>query len=173
MSDGQEPPGSDVVPFHPVAQLTRALVQKNRVVFEVQVPDEASAPAYAEALKGSFRSAFVITKGGIDQNYPCPVEVAVDGADKAKVVATYSSDTRPARLIASDYFRAVDSFRELRISTDAIPNGRVRMNGRIVDAIKSAFNILQRANAQEHGAAVAAQLARRSSPKEPDGRGSR
>lgn len=151
-----------IVPFEPIPQLTRAVVGKKEIRFELQVPDEVGVSEFALKLQRSFKHEFRTNKTGYYGDDPCPVTVESDPQDKSKVIATYSLEGwTPKFSLISDCLDAKHAFKAAGVRMGYFDTDRKEMDERIEDAISDAFDALDEMSKGEPKSHVATELYRR------------
>jgi hypothetical protein len=153
MSNEDKPPASVTTDLR-VAHLIKAVTRKGEIRFELHVPENDSAPALAEDLRGGFYIGgmpYVSAREG-------PISVHEDGQDKSRIAAVYRPHGK--RDPDKDMRAMVRVFSEMEIPiTDKVKKG-----------IQNAFDALKELDTPRHRSAVASELARRQVRKGP-GRG--
>jgi hypothetical protein len=154
MSNEGEPPPAVAIDLYPAAQLTRAVVKKGEICFDLRVSTSNRDPDLAEGLRSGFFGELPLVPG---ERFG-PISVEEDKRDKSKITVVYKPDG--PRKPGQDRARIVSVFEELDIP----------ITKSITEGIQQAFDALEALNAQGHSAA---EVARRNAKKRPPDRRSR
>lgn len=154
--------GNDlVIPFEASPQITRAIVGKKEIRFEIQVPDEVGVTEFVKKLEMSFKHEFRVNEFGYYGDDPSPVTVAPHARDRSKVVATYSLEGwTPKKNLSDDGFRTKQALKETGVRMGHYDIERGEMDERVEHAIHDAFAALEGLSKGEPRSHVAQQAYR-------------
>ena len=147
-------------------------MQKNKLVLEIQAPDQDSARLYVGALTSAFENQPHRPPLADGSEPPVPIRVRVDVHDKTKIVATYTHDPKEEIVVGdvANYLRR--SVTEAGDVMSRLHQGRmgIHVNDVVINDIIEAVSALQELNEHERNPVLARRLAFRGTGKGPEGR---